>query len=129
MLNRYFNRLYDTIISRDYIEVEYLVFDSLPMSRGSIEGRLIFPSESLLEFFEVVLLRKNKIKKIRYAYHYQNKDGEIIFRYDNSPHYPDINTYPHHKHVGSQIEPAEIHDLSEILREIEESIFDSNQKR
>jgi hypothetical protein len=124
MLNRYLLRLYDTIISRGYVEVERLDFDRLPGRQGIIEGRLRFHDRSRLEFDEVVLVRSQQIVKLRYAYHYQNDLGEVIFRYDNAPHYPDIVTYPHHKHVGSAVVPAQAPDLSEVLREIERMIFD-----
>jgi len=123
MLNRYLHRLYNTIISRGYVEIERLGFDELPESQGIIEGRLKFHDGSLLDFDEVIIFRNQQIVKLRYAYHYQNESGEVIFRYDNTPHYPNIFTYPHHKHVGSVVESAQIPDLSEILREIEHLIF------
>lgn len=126
MLNQYLHRLYDTIISRGYVEVERLDFDELPGRQGIIEGRLRFHDGSLLDFDEVILLRNGQIVKLRYAYHYQNESGEITFRYDNSPHHPNIITYPHHKHVGSTVEPAQVPDLSEVLREIELLIFESD---
>lgn len=123
MLSRYMHRLYDTIISRGYVEIERLSFDEMPGCQGVIEGRLKFHDESLLDFDETILLRDEQIVKLRYAYHYQNKSGEIIFRYDNTPHYPNILTYPHHKHVGSAVEPAQPPDLSEVLHEIDQLIF------
>lgn len=123
MLDRYLHRLYDTIISRGYLEIERLDFDELPERQGIIEGRLRFPDGSLLDFDEVVIIRKEQLVKLRYAYHYQDESGERIFRYDNAPHYPEIFTYPHHKHVGSTIEPSQIPDLSDVLREIEQLIF------
>ncbi len=126
MLNRYLHRLYNTITSRGYVEVEHLDFDQLPGRQGIIEGRLRFHDGSLLDFDEVVLLRNERIVKLRYAYHYQNGSGEVIFRYDNAPHYPNIITYPHHKHVGSTVEPAQAPDLSEVLHEIEQMIFHSD---
>ena len=123
MLKRYLHRLYDTIISRGYIEIEHLGFDELPGRQGIIEGRLKFHDGSLLDFDEVVLVRNEEIVKLRYAYHYQSEAGNAIFRYDNAPHYPNIFTYPHHKHVGAAVQPAQAPDLSEILREIEQLIF------
>jgi len=125
MLNRYLHRLYDTIISRGYVEIERLDFDELPGRQGIIEGRLKFHDGSLLEFDEVIIFRNEQIVKLRYAYHYQNESGEMIFHYDNTPHYPNIFTYPHHKHVGSAVEPAQVPDLSEVLREIEQLIFNA----
>ena len=125
MIKRYLHRLYDTIISRGYVEIEHLSFDELPGRQGIIQGRLKFHDGSLLDFDEVILLRREQLVKLRYAYHYQNEAGELIFRYDNAPHYPNIVTYPHHKHVGFVVEPTQVPDLSEILREIEELIFNA----
>ena len=126
MLNQYLHRLYDMIISRGYVKIERLDFDELPGRQGIIEGRLKFHNGSLLEFDEVIILRNEEIVKLRYAYHYQDESAEIIFRYDNAPHYPNILTYPHHKHIGSAVEPAQVPDLSEILREIEQMIFNGD---
>lgn len=117
------HRLYDTVISRGYIEIEQLVFDNRSNRRGTIRGRLKFHDGSLLDFGEVIILQNQQIVKLRYAYHYQNPSGEVIFRYDNAPHYPNLPTHPHHKHVGSAVEPAHAPDLSEVLREIEQLIF------
>ncbi|MCP4421995.1 MAG: hypothetical protein GY805_35725 [Chloroflexi bacterium] len=50
MLKKYLHRLYSTIISRGYVEIERLDFDKLPSLQGIIEGRLKFHDGSLLEF-------------------------------------------------------------------------------
>ncbi|GIK57514.1 MAG: hypothetical protein BroJett015_31770 [Chloroflexota bacterium] len=126
MINSYLCRLYDTVISRGYIEVEQLVIDSRSTQRGAIRGRAKFYDGSILEFGEVIILRNRQVVKLRYAYHYQNASGELVFRYDNAPHYPHIPTHPHHKHVGSEVKPAQAPDLSEVLHEIEQMIFESS---
>ena len=66
------------------------------------------------------------MEKLRYVYHYQNASGEVIFRYDNAPHHPNLPTHPHHKHIGSAVEPSQDPDLSEVLHEIEQLIFESD---
>lgn len=73
-----------------------------------------------------MIVRNRQIVKLRYAYHYQNAAGEVIFRYDNAPRYPHLATHPHHKHVGSAVEPTQIPDLSEVLREIKQFIFEAD---
>lgn len=115
MLKDYLYRLFDTITSRGSIDVEILSFDDQSSQRGSIQGRLRFYDDSLLVFDETIILRNNVLEKLRYAYHYQNSSGELVFRYDNAPHYPNISTFPHHKHVGAGIHPAQVPDLSNIL--------------
>jgi hypothetical protein len=126
MLNSYLYRVYDSIVSRGHVEVEQFIFDNRSNQRGSIRGKLKFHDGSVLDFGEVVIVRNKQIEKLRYAYHYQNASGEVIFRYDNAPHYPNLPTHPHHKHVGSTIEPAQTPDLSAVLREIEQLIFVSD---
>ncbi len=125
MLNNYLHRLYDTIHSRRYIEVEEFVSDSRSNRRGSVTGLLKFYDGSLLDFGEVLIVRNRQIVKLRYRYHYQKNSGEVIFRYDNAPHYPGISTFPHHKHVGSAVEPTQLPDLNEVIREIEQMLFPS----
>lgn len=38
----------------------------------------------------------------KYSYHWQTKNGTLICRWDNAPHYPHLATSPHHKHEGAQ---------------------------
>lgn len=123
MIKTYLLRLYDTIISRGYIEIEGLIIEDQAGQSSAIEGRLKFHDGSLLEFDEAVLWRDQEVVKLRYAYHYQDQKGNLIFRYDNAPHHPYILTYPHHKHVGSTVEPAQAPDLAQVLNEIEALIF------
>jgi hypothetical protein len=41
----------------------------------------------------------------KYAYHLQNSGGKLIFRYDNRARHPEIETFPHHKHLAESPEP------------------------
>ncbi|MFB6274065.1 MAG: DUF6516 family protein [Salinibacter sp.] len=56
----------------------------------------------------------------KYAFHWQDSHGELRIRWDNAPHWPDIDTHPHHKHVGdpNRVEPAEELELEDVLEEI-----------
>ena len=50
----------------------------------------------------------------------------------DAPHYPDIATFPHHKHVilpakrNEVIEPATIPQIGDVLREIEHMLYPDN---
>lgn len=35
----------------------------------------------------------------KYSFHWQNKNGDLIRRWDNAPHHPEIATFPHHVHL------------------------------
>jgi len=51
-----------------------------------------------------------------------NDLNEMIFRYDNSQHHPEIKTFPHHKHIFKCILEAKEPEMIDILIEIFEII-------
>jgi hypothetical protein len=54
----------------------------------------------------------------KYSYHFQNDKDEIIFRYDNAPHWNKLENFPHHKHIDNQIYNSKIVSIEEIFAEI-----------
>ncbi len=64
-------------------------------TEGMLRGRLLFMDGSVLEFMEY-LQEENRLK---YRFHLMDKEGNIVFRYDNAPHHKDISSFPHHKHL------------------------------
>ena len=95
-----------------------LQIDQRSTLRGRIEGRLQFMDGSELHFREFVDLTRDE-PKVAYAYHYQNADTRMIFRYDNAAHRPAIGILDH-KHMISSIEantpPTLLQVVDEILR-------------
>ena len=82
---------------------------------GLIKGMLSFSDDSKLFFKEYVDLRY-KIAKETYSFHYQDRDGGLIFRYDNADHKPSLG-FTDHKHIEKMVIRAEIPNLREILEE------------
>ena len=58
-------------------------------------GQVTFYDHTVLFIRQVVLGEVT----FKYAYHWQDREGNLICRWDNSAHWPEIATYPHHKHV------------------------------
>lgn len=57
-------------------------------------------------------------KKLTYSFHFQQKDGKLIFRYDNADHKLRLN-FNSHKHLSSgEIVQSGIPELNDILEEI-----------
>jgi len=84
--------------------------------RGFARAVALLVDESELHVFEYV---DSGLKKIGYAYHLQDRNGDMVFRYDNEPHYPELPTFPHHKHVsdGSSPEASRLVSVEEVLAE------------
>ena len=45
-------------------------------------------------------------------------DKTLVFRYDNVPHHPEVKSFPHHKHLKSDLLKSEEPDFLVILNEI-----------
>jgi hypothetical protein len=56
----------------------------------------------------------------KYSYHWQSKDGKLIGRWDNAPHWPDAGTFPHHFHNGQtgNIDNSEIRNMEGVFKHI-----------
>jgi hypothetical protein len=52
----------------------------------------------------------------KYSYHWQ-KDGEMLIRWDNAPHWKHLRTYPHHKHISLEknIQESKEHNLDAVM--------------
>lgn len=86
---------------------------------GLVRGRVVFWDESFLDLYEVISTELGYPVRIGYTYTYL-QGGQRVFRYDNAPHHPEIITFPHHKHSGSQdrLAPSDQPSLSQVLAEI-----------
>lgn len=85
-------------------------------NKGFIRGEIIFTNGHQLSFAEVVDLEQTS--KVKYRYHLMNESDELVFRYDNAPHFPNLKTFPNHKHLPDGVVESEEPTLPEVLLEI-----------
>ncbi len=97
---------YDII---EYIEEETVEFIRLKAELS--DGTILHIRESF------------SLGKGKYSYHWQQRDGKLIMRWDNAPHHLDISTFPHHLHDGNNIVPSERVFIDVVLIEISKRIF------
>lgn len=83
---------------------------------GFIQGKLEFEEGSSLFFKEYVDLQEF-IEKVSYSFHYQDRENNLIFRYDNAKHKPDLG-YTDHKHIKNQVISSQIPDIEQVILEI-----------
>jgi len=56
-----------------------------------------------------------------YSFHWKN-DKNTYIRWDNAPHYKNVTTYPHHKHINDQVTESYEICLEDVLKYIEKEI-------
>lgn len=120
MLETYFQGLLDAIAASPIVRLHDVTLDKRAPRAGLIRGDLYFADSSRLHFRELVEFQTDVVR-LRYSYHYQRADDSLIFRYDDTAHYPDLPNFPHHKHVGDEttIVSASPPGLRAVLLEIE----------
>ncbi len=87
--------------------------------KGFIRFKMELKDGSEIYVFEYV---KVPIEIIDYSYHWQDKDKNLIIRWDNAPHHPELNNFPHHLHIKEQIKSSKKLTLIEALETIEDNL-------
>lgn len=105
-------RILDKLKSSNLVEEIISVnFDGISDSyRLKIRVRL--KNNWLMDVFE------HKTTKVRrYSFHVF-KNGEMIMRWDNAPHFPSVKTFPHHKHYKSSVSESKEMTIEMVLDEL-----------
>ena len=117
MINKYFNEVEQIVSSFSNLIKLYSKLEKLySENKGFIRGKIVFIDNSTLFFMELIDIEKPN--KQKYSYHFMDSGMNMVFRYDNSDHYPEISNSPHHKHLPKDIITSKEPQLSEILLEI-----------
>ena len=114
----YFAILRRTIAACVYVSSWQYEEDARTPTEGFFKARVIFVDNSFLEFREYVNTTVRPVHRYSYSFHYQ-KQNQLIFRYDNTPHHPQLSSFPHHKHVGLNVIESTPPYLRDVLKEIE----------
>jgi len=69
---------------------------------GFIRAQVRMIDGGLLEIAEFFVLEANTIIVENYKFHWQDSRGNLIKRWDNAPHHPEVGGFPHHLHDGSE---------------------------
>ena len=120
----YFSEIQSLIRSSIFIENVDVEYEVKSRSIGIVHGMLGLIDGSTLQFMELINIKRDKVIHLKYRFHLMNVNDQIVFRYDNAPHHPEIATHPHHKHVKGEAVPRQSKEvgLKDILLEIEEMI-------
>jgi len=88
-----------------------------------IEGEIVFAEGIRLFFFEFWRRSSDNIERDKYRYHCMEIDNQLIFRYDNAPHHSNVATFPHHKHLPTEIRESLPPHFEGVLAETEAYIL------
>lgn len=121
-LERYFTAVEAAVVQLPAYTESY-VEEILTAERANLRIRLRFQNGVLLEINEAFIVENGTLKTLGYRYHLQDASSELLFRYDNTPHFPDLPSFPHHKHLRDGVVASNKPDLLDVLQEAEAGLF------
>ena len=117
-LANYFEQVEQAILKCSHAYVEQYTEEIITPERANLRIRIRFENGCLLEINEAVVAQNGVIVSLDYRYHCQDKHNQLIFRYDNTPHFPGLSSYPHHKHLPDSVVDTPRPDIERIIDEV-----------
>ena len=89
----------------------------LSSDRVNLRIRIRFAKGYLLEMNEAVIVENGQISHLGYRYHFQDQNNRLVFRYDDTPQFPNLPSFPRHKHTPIAVEAAQKPSIIEVINE------------
>jgi len=101
-------------IIADYSVFEYKRYGSAI----SLVAKFGFKNGSLLHIKDYLFIDGKR----KYSYHWQDAQGKLITRWDNSPHHRELSTFPHHRHLSEEVAASKERTIKDVLIVIKNAI-------
>jgi hypothetical protein len=116
--------LIEAKLSDSAVVVTYDLVEAQSSAHTSyLEGSVTFTNNARLIFFEFWRQTNSGLERDKYRYHLMNSQGQLVFRYDNAPHHPQIATFPDHKHTPNGLLESVAPDFAALFEEVESYVL------
>ncbi len=117
ILSRYLENIEAVVKRLEGAYVERYEEEILASNRISVRIRIRFITGYLFELNEAAIVEANQFRRLNYRYHFQDRQNNLVFRYDNTPHFPDLESFPHHKHLRNNVVSSEEPSVIKVIEE------------
>jgi len=119
-LEKYISDVDEAIHRLEDAYIELYEVEVLTSERLNIRLRIRMCGGFLLELNEAVIAEEKFIHQLGYRYHFQDANNNLVFRYDNTHHFPELKSFPNHKHLTDGVVEAEKPDIVSVIKEASE---------
>ena len=123
-IRRYFDAIEVRLIESPAVASYQVIRKDIAMVDGKMRIKAVLSNDETFDFFIYIVESNRQLILEKYSFHWQDKEGCLLIRMDNAPHFPDLPNAPHHVHKGKDVVEAllETPELLSFLDEIEKSI-------
>ena len=117
----YLDAIKERLLTEPLVSSFRVIRERATLTDGHLRARLALANGSQLEFSEYVQRSsEGQINVVTYSYHWANADGDLVRRWDNTPHFPNMPDFPHHIHDGrtGTVVPGQPMSIFAVLDEI-----------
>ena len=114
LISEYFTRVKKLIDESEIVVSEKISFTEFASDEGMIRGRLLLMNGYSFEFMEYV----KGDTRLKYRFHLADADGNLVFRYDNAKHHPELENFPHHLHLRAKVVSSKEKSFPEAFKEV-----------
>jgi hypothetical protein len=118
MIQSYFTRVRNKLKEiSSLIKADTVTFEMVSSDMGMLRGRVAFIDGSVLDFRELLSTSEHD-----YRFHWMDRSNKLIVRWDTAPHYKNLDTFPHHRHLSNGVSSFGEMDLIAVLDYIKQEI-------
>jgi hypothetical protein len=115
-IRRYFDELKLYLVINPIVESVEVISEKIGGKEGYLRVIIGLPDDSVIHCFEYVLFDES-IGISKYSFHWQDVAGNLICRWDNAPHHPELDNFPYHAHTKDKVSASSEMNLRMILSE------------
>ena len=102
IIDAYLEAMKERFITDPLVTQFQVIRERSTLMDGYLRARLAFADGSQLEFSEYMQRSSDgEIVVITYSYHWADANNQLIVRWDNTPHFPWLPSFPDHIHDGA----------------------------
>jgi hypothetical protein len=116
-LERYLAGIGTALADLPGADVESYVEEVLTPTRANLRIRVRFADGQTLAINEAVVVIADSLAHLDDRYHCKGPGDALLFRYDSTPHFPDLPGFPEHKHLPSAVVAAARPEVPQVLAE------------
>lgn len=115
-IRRYFDELKLYLVINPIVKSVEIISEEIGGKEGYLRVIIGLPDDSVIHCFEYVLFDES-IGISKYSFHWQDVAGNLICRWDNAPHHPELDNFPYHVHTKDKVSASSEMNIRTILRE------------
>jgi hypothetical protein len=118
MILNYIEEIKYELITLEWVTSMTIIEEKILEDCGYFRAKLTLTNNDFLEIAEYFILRDEDLITERYRYQWMDETKtQLRRRWDNIPHFPNLDNFPHHVHIETEknVHPSQSLSILQVL--------------